>query len=513
MKALAYAAQMKQLDRTAIEDRQIPSLELMERAAEAAAEEAVKLLSCRGGMARKRFAAAVFCGPGNNGGDGVAVARMLLERGLVVRAWLVGNREKMTPDELAMEEILKRAGGSLADFEPDDEDMKAFVEDCDLCVDAMFGVGLCREVGGSFAQAIRLMNGAGCPVLACDIPSGVSADTGDILGIAVRADVTVTFSCPKPGLYLGEGGPMAGRIVVADIGIPDDLIEAQIVGGQPALRLMDRTENMLPRRSRTAHKGSFGKVFILAGSEGYTGAPVLASRAAVRAGAGLVFLGVPQAIYPIVAVKCDEAMPYPLPADYGQILEKAKGCDVALIGPGLGRSPRTDGIVRSLLRDLEIPVVLDADGINALAGHIDVLDRRAALTVLTPHDGEFQRLTGCKIPVFDRLNAAKDFAAEHNCIMILKGHNTVTAAPDGRAFLNATGNPGMAKGGSGDVLAGLLTGLLAQKLGDQAECCALGVCLHGQAGDRCAGELGEYGMTPVDMLKALPLVLKESTAQ
>ena len=509
MRALAYAAQMRELDRTAIQDREIPSLDLMERAALAATEEAMKML----GMARKRFAAAVFCGPGNNGGDGVAMARMLLERGVVVHAYLVGNREKMTPDELAMEEKLKAAGGSLRDFDPEDEQERFFVESCDLCVDALFGVGLCREVGGSFAQAIQWMNQAPCPVLACDIPSGVSTDTGEILGTAVQADVTVTFSCPKPALYLGEGGPKAGAVVTVDIGIPADLIEGQIGYAVPALRLMEDTSNMLPRRSRTAHKGTFGKVFVLAGSEGYTGAPVLTSRAAVRSGAGLVFLGVPRSIYPIIAVKCDEAMPYPLPVDYHEILEKAEGCDVALIGPGLGRSPRTDGIVRSLLRDLEIPVVLDADGINALAGHIDVLDSRKALTVLTPHDGEFQRLTGCKIPVLDRLNTAKDFAAAHNCIMILKGHNTVTAAPDGRAFLNATGNPGMAKGGSGDVLAGLLAGLLAQKLGEPAEVCAMGVCLHGQAGDRCAEELGEYGMTPGDLLDALPGVLKDSTAQ
>ena len=513
MKALAYAAQMRELDRTAIEDRGIPSLDLMERAARAAAEEAMKLLSMEGGMARKRFAAAVFCGPGNNGGDGVAVARMLLEQGLVVHAYLVGDREKMTPDERAMEEKLKAAGGSLTAFDPADGQEKLFTDSCDLCVDALFGVGLCREVSGDFAEAIRWMNEAPCPVLACDIPSGVSADTGDILGTAVRADVTVTFSCVKPGLYLGEGGPLAGKILVADIGIPADLIEEQIGNARPALRLMEETAGLLPRRSRTAHKGNFGRAFILAGSEGYTGAPVLASKAAVRSGAGLVFLGVPQSIYPIAAVKCDEAMPYPLPPDYARILEKAESCDVALIGPGLGRSPRTDGIVRSLLRDLEIPVVLDADGINALAGHIDILDRRKAPTVLTPHDGEFQRLTGCKIPVLNRLNVTKDFAAAHNCIMILKGHNTVTAAPDGRAFLNATGNPGMAKGGSGDVLAGLLTGLLAQKLGDPAVTCALGVCLHGQAGDRCAEALGEYGMTPTDMLEQLPLVLKDSTAQ
>jgi NAD(P)H-hydrate epimerase len=274
----------------------------------------------------------------------------------------------------------------------------------------------------------------------------------------------------------------------------------------------------LPRRSRTAHKGTFGRIFVLAGAEGYTGAPVLASRAAVRAGAGLVFLGVPRAIYPIVAVKCDEAMPFPLPQEYGKILQKAAGCDLALIGPGLGRSPETDQLVRSLLVDLEIPVVLDADGLNALAGHMDILDRRSAFTVLTPHEGEFQRLTGCELPIRDRLSTAREFAAVHRCVLVLKGHDTVTAAPDGRAWINPTGNPGMAKGGSGDVLAGLLAGLLGQRhllgpAGDPSELVAQGVYIHGAAGDRCAQELGEYAMTPSDLLERLPEVLREQEAR
>ena len=513
MKTLAFAAQMKELDRTAIEEWGIPSLELMERAAQAATEEAVKLLYDEAAAPRKRFSTAVFYGPGNNGGDGVAMARLLLEKGFFVKAYLVGNREKMTPDELAMEEKLIAAGGRLIDFTPDAAEEKAFVEGCDLCVDALFGVGLCREVGGDFAQAIRWMNEAPCPVASCDIPSGVSADTGDILGTAVRADLTVTFTCAKPGLYLGEGGPCAGRVVAADIGVPAELVEEQIVNRAGAVFLVEEVGRVLPRRDRNAHKGCFGKVFVLAGSVGYTGAPVLASKTAVRSGAGLVFLGVPKEIYPIAAVKCDEAMPYPLPDEYEKILEKARSCDVALIGPGLGRSPKTDTLVRFLLADLEIPVVLDADGINALAGHMDVLDRRKALTVLTPHDGEFQRLTGCEIPIFDRLDRAKDFAAGHNCIMILKGHTTVTACPDGTAYLNRSGNPGMAKGGSGDVLAGLLAGLLGQKQleGDPGRLCALGVHFHGLAGDRCGERLGEYGMTPSDMLEELPRVLKDHT--
>ena len=263
-----------------------------------------------------------------------------------------------------------------------------------------------------------------------------------------------------------------------------------------------------PPRRQDTHKGDYGRVLLLSGAEGYTGAPVLAASAAVRSGAGLVFLGVPREIYPIVAVKCSSAMPFPLPERYGEILEKARSCDAALIGPGLGRAPKTEKLVRSLLEDLEIPVVLDADGINALAGHMDILDRRKALTVLTPHDGEFARLTGTALPIQDRLAAAQSFARDHNCILVLKGHRTITAAPDGSAWINTSGNPGMAKGGSGDVLAGIVGALLAQGV-TPFRAGALGAFLHGWAGDLCARDLSQRAMLPTDLVGYLPRVFRE----
>ena len=549
MQPLATTEQMKELDRVAIEERGIPSLELMEHASAAVAEAVESCLRERddhviGGarglvilskdghaptaeeqseMDRMRDMVenqsntriAVFCGPGNNGGDGIGAARLLLALGYEVRAFLVGDRARMTPDARAMEEKLTAAGGLLEPYDPDDRMTGVWLSTCDCMVDALFGVGLSRPVGGGYLAAIQRINRCPAAVVACDIPSGVDGDTGEILGEAVRADVTVTFTLAKPGLYLGEGGPCAGEVRVADIGIPPELIHQQVIRRQERIEVIPGCTGLpLPKRPRTAHKGDFGKVFILAGSEGYTGAPVLASGAAVRSGAGLVFLGVPREIYPIVAVKCDEAMPFPLPEEYDKILEKAKSCDVALIGPGLGRAPETERLVLGLLADLDIPVVLDADGINAVSGHIDILDKRSAPTILTPHDGEYQRLTGCALPIRDRLTAARDFAKAHGCVLVLKGHGTVTAAPDGRAIINGTGNPGMAKGGSGDVLAGMLAGLLGQKHWncantDLAERTAAVVWYHGLAGDRCAEELGEYGMTPVDMIRAIPRVLKE----
>ncbi len=577
MFTLATAAQMRELDRRAIEEHGVPSLELMEHAAAAVADavwdllrpeedgygptvlgsfHSVVFLSKKGdqpptgeeqaqmdeirSIVESRNTdptprIAVFCGPGNNGGDGFAAARLLLEKGdCHVRAFFVGGRAKMTPDEKVMEEKLQAAGGSLEDFTVDMSSREAleatmtfeqqkilmWLSTCDCVVDALFGVGLNRPLAGAFLTAAQFMDGRRCPVVACDVPSGVNADTGEVLGGAFRAKITVTFTCPKPGLYLGEGAARAGEVRIVDIGIPHEL-EYEVVDRAPdRMETVGWEECRLPRRPRTAHKGDFGKLFILAGSAGYTGAPVLAARAAVRAGAGLVYLGVPKEIYPIIAVKCDEAMSFPLPERYEEILEKARSCDAALIGPGLGRSPEAEELVRSLLADLDLPVILDADGINAVSGHIDILDKRQAPTVLTPHEGEFSRLTGQELPVRDRLAAARDFARAHRCTLVLKGPGTVTAAPSGRAWINTTGNPGMAKGGSGDVLAGLLAGFWVQKqlngqrpdptrsVPDLSELAARAVCLHGRAGDLCAQELGEYAMTPSDLIEALPRVLR-----
>ena len=575
MLPLATATQMRELDRRAIEEYKVPSLELMENAARAVADAVWELLHPEEDgfspighgqsvviVANKKGAlpptseeqahmdelraivesknddptprVAVFCGPGNNGGDGVAAARLLMGMGPChVRAFFVGDRAKMTPDEKTMEDRLIAAGGCLEDFSVDmtsRETLKAtmdyeqqklltWISTCDVMVDALFGIGLTRPVEGVFRTAVlQMQSRLGRPVVSCDIPSGVNADTGEILGEAVQAKITVTFTRPKPGLYSGEGAERAGEVRVVDIGIPYDL-EAELFREEVQSHVVRMPTQRLPRRPRNAHKGDFGRLFLLAGSEGYTGAPVLAARAALRAGAGLVYLGVPREIYPIVAVKCDEAMPFPLPEDYSAILGRARGCDAALIGPGLGRSPDTERLVLSLLAGLECPVVLDADGINALAGHIDVLDKRSALTVLTPHEGEFARLTGCALPVRDRLSAARDFAREHGCVLVLKGAGTVTAAPDGSAWINASGGPGMAKGGSGDVLAGMIAALLGQKhlrrersAGDNAaELVTAAVCFHGLAGDACARRFGEYAMLPTDLIETLPEVLREWT--
>lgn len=523
---LFNAAQMKDIDRIAIDLRGIPSTLLMERAAKALVKEVLALplpgpkkqgrafaiiYSSRTGRkpteeerirleaeywANKQRTAVVFCGPGNNGGDGVAAARLLIKEGWQVRCVLVGAREKMTEDCREMERRLMEAGGVLEDFEPE----KWHEYHGDIAIDGLFGIGLNSPLRDDAVKAVKAMRGAHW-IVSADIPSGVMADTGIVTEGAVKADVTVTFSSGKPGLYVGQGAVHAGRVVVADIGIPGDLLDEDCCAA-----LAEKPE--LRRRRRDAHKGDFGRLFILAGSECYTGAPVLASRAAVRSGAGLVTMAVPREIYPIVAVKCDEAMPWSLPDNYDSILQKASAADVVLIGPGLGQAERVEALVLNLLRDLTCPVILDADGINIVAKHIDVLDKRRALTILTPHDGEFARLSGCTLPVADRLNAAMDFADLHHCMLVLKGHRTITAIWGRRCLINTTGNPGMARGGAGDALAGLMAGLLVQRPGN-LDAVPDAVWLHGRAGDLAAADKGEYGMTIGDLIEQIPYAMKE----
>ncbi len=508
---IATAAQMRELDNLTINQLGVSSLLLMERAARGIVAECLKLLKNP-----RDSVAVVFSGPGNNGGDGVAAARLLMDEGVKVVAFLVGRREKMTRDAQAMEAMLVQRGGRLLDFDPENPTYRQIIARMDVCVDALFGIGLNSDIRGASVQAIEWMNESKAPVVAADIPSGIEADTGRLLGHAVKAAVTVTFTLPKAGHYVGKGGICTGKLVVHDIGIPKTLVDEP----EPYATAVDEAlvRSFLPERPEDGHKGSFGRDFILAGSVGFTGAPILASKAAVRSGAGLVYLGVPESIYQIAAVKSDEAMPFPLPDQGGklssealdQIFDKMEGCDCALIGPGLGRGIAITMVVQSILRTVNYPIVLDADGLNAVADHISMLDgRRDCPTIVTPHDGEFARLGG-DLSDGDRLTAARMFAIEHGCLLVLKGHCTITTLPDGQAFLNTTGNCGMAKGGSGDVLSGVILGLIGQGI-HPVKATVAAVWLHGRAGDLAAGEKGTYAMTPTDLLEKLPQAFREVT--
>lgn len=510
---LANAAQMRELDRVAIEEQKIPSIELMERAAGGVAQAALNFFSERPGKCR----AAVFCGTGNNGGDGLAAARMLFLAGVRTRVFLVGSYEKLTPD--AQEECrrLSECGVNLEPFDRENEAQRVWTLGSHVVIDAIFGVGLSRNIeeNSIYAEAIQLMNQSEAPVIAVDIASGVAADTGKVLGCAVKAACTVTFTLAKIGQFVGDGALHSGEVMVWDIGIPGALT-ARMIPGDVWTVDQEYAAAVLPKRKADGHKGDFGKVLVVGGSAGYTGAPYLAASAAVHSGCGLVYLGVPENIWAIEAGKCVSAMPFALPAMSGKLKEtaavpigeKMKACDVLALGPGLGRGIEVTRLVLNLLQDTEQPVILDADGINALEGHIDSLDeRRGRVTILTPHDGEFAHIGG-DLSSGDRVGAARDFAKAYGCILVLKGHRTVVAAPEGTVLVNTTGNSGLAKGGSGDVLTGLIASLLAQGC-PAVQAAVLGVWLHGRAGDLAAVQLTPYCMTPENVILALPDVLTE----
>ena len=518
---LSTAAQMKEMDRRAIEERGIPSPVLMERAARHVAEEAVRFLERENGSCGRRpYRAAVFCGPGNNGGDGAAAARFLAERGLETRAFLVGSREKMTADTRLMVERLAQAGLALEDWQT--EEQKDWCACADLILDALLGVGLRGEVRPGVKETILWLDSLDKPVLAVDIASGIHSDTGEVMGAALHAAVTVTFTLPKFGHLEGQGGYYTGELKTADIGIPEDVVEQVLAekddeGKAPVFEACDGAcaGRLLPRRRPDGHKGTFGRVSITGGSIGLTGAPVLASRGAARCGSGLIFLGVPESIYPVTAASCLEVMPSPLSDQNGrissraffQILERLNSCDAGLIGPGLGRSQELSLLVCKLLEQTAVPLVLDADGLYAVKDRKELLRQRqekGLVTILTPHEGEFAYLGG-ELSL-GRRRAALRFAERYGCILALKGPATVTASPDGRVYINTTGNNGMAKGGSGDVLAGMVLSFLGQGM-EPVEAAALAVYLHGLAGDLCRDRLGEYGMLPGDLAEEIPAAI------
>ncbi|MDL2274247.1 NAD(P)H-hydrate dehydratase [Oscillospiraceae bacterium OttesenSCG-928-G22] len=506
---LCSSKTMREIDKAAI-DGGILATELMEKAASMLFDVISGVFSP---LAKRRVA--IFSGSGNNGGDGIAVARFLREAGCDVRVFLAGDRLKLSFSSAEMERRLVIAGGELEAFDPTRPDIIAFCSRADFIIDALFGIGFRLPLGGDALEACRIMNWAKAPKLSVDIPTGVEADTGLADENAVRADITVTFTRMKPGQVLLPGKLYCGKVFLKEIGIPRDIVDRY---DDAADTIDDKfVDSVILPRPTDAHKGTAGKLLVVGGSVGYTGAPVFAAKAAVRSGAGLVFVGVPSSVYPIVAGKALEEMVFPLPDRDGKLSEKAaeeilsrmESCDACVLGPGLGRSADVTKLVSELVQNGKGPLLVDADGINALAENILVLRNRSDV-VLTPHDGEFMRLTGGPISG-GRMSAARAFAAEHGVTLVLKGSGTVVASPDGHAFVGTTGNPGMAKGGSGDVLSGMVGAFLAAGLSPE-RAAAAGVHLHGRAGDNAAKAMGEYGMTPSDLLSAIPGVLKKYDA-
>ncbi len=521
---LLTAAEMRELDRRAIAEVGLPSLVLMENAGRAAYQ-----------VLRREFPelsgeVAVLAGRGNNGGDGFVVARCLANAGIPVAVFLVGRRDQVGGDARVNLEILAHQGLEVLEVLEESHLEKALdrLARAGLIVDALLGTGLNSPVTGLLASLIQAVNQLKRQVLALDLPSGLSADTGEALGVAVRADVTVTCGWPKIGLVMSPGRDYVGRLWQADLGMPPDLAREAPVSLAEARELRE----LLPPRPRDSHKGTFGHLLVLAGSEGKTGAAALASRGALRAGAGLVTLGVAEGLSDIMAVKITAAMTLPLPQAagaralgrqaLGPIEAFAEGCAALALGPGLGTHPETRELVRILVQRLERPMVVDADAINALAGDQEGQKGKGAgknlflgaagPRILTPHPGELARLLGCSTQEVQsrRLALARETAGRYGVVLVLKGAQTLVAAPDGRVSLNPTGNPALATGGSGDVLTGLIGGFLAQGL-SAWDAARLGVYLHGLSADWFAAQHGTRGLVAGDLLSLFPEVLGQFT--
>lgn len=508
------AETMQRLDRRAIEEFAIPGLTLMENAGRGCAAEIIARYG--GSQAQK---ALVFAGKGNNGGDGYVIARLLRERDWHVSVFVLAHREDIRGDALANLERLEGVpihfcteGGAPARC-------KEALLEATVIVDALLGIGLKSDVTGLYGEIIGMINDSGKPVISVDIPSGVDATSGRILGCAVKADLTVTFAAAKCGHILYPGAEYTGELRTVDIGIPEDLT-ASAEGHE----FLDRgtVRPLLRRRSRIAHKGDGGHCLILAGSTGMSGAAAMAANSALRAGAGLVTLAAPAGINQVLETKTTEVMTLPLPdVGSGCLCAMAKGAiedalagkKVLAMGPGIGRHPETAQLIRELTASISLPMIIDADGLNALSQEPDLLLRKKSdIVILTPHPGEMARLTGLSIPLVedDRVGVARGFAMKYDVWLILKGARTVIAAPDGTVAINGSGNPGMASGGMGDVLTGVLAALIAQGY-DPFKACRLGVFIHGHAADMVADEKGEIGISAVDVQERLPYAFKDLT--
>ncbi len=493
--------EIRELDRRTIEETGIPSLVLMENAALAV----VEAVGSRYPGARR---VGVVAGPGNNGADGLAVARQLDARGYDVQVLFAPGERPPSAECATQRKILSHLGievTELADL--DSASPLQELEPPDLWIDALFGAGLTRPLTGVYARLVEALNSSAAPILAVDLPSGLDGDRQHSIGPCIAAATTVTLLAPKPALVLPPACDLAGEVIVGDLGF-----RFEEGGGAGALHVLigDELGAAVPRRAADAHKGSFGHVLLVAGSRGKAGAMVLSARASVVGGAGLTTVALAAGLELELAAGCPEAMSIVLTESAGgaleesaaeSILEAAAERSVLAIGPGIGRAPGTASLVRRLVAEVSRPLVLDADGLNAFEDRLDEIAARSSPSVLTPHPGELSRLLGRTTAEIqeDRLGAVREAARRCGGVVVLKGRRTLIATPDGETWVNTTGNPGMASGGSGDVLTGLIAARLAQ--GDEAAFAAcLSVHLHGLAGDLARARLEGPAVPAAELL-------------
>jgi len=509
MRGVFGAEEMRRVDRRAITELGLPGAVLMENAGRGAAELLARGLRALGAPARGARVV-VVCGKGGNGGDGFVVARWLRRRGARPEVLLAFPEREIGGDAAAKLRALRAAGLRPALLE-DDRAAAAALARAHVVVDALLGTGSRGAPEGRVARAIELINASGRPVVALDVPSGISADGDAFPGPAVRAALTATFAGWKRGLLQGPGAALAGRVEVVPIGVPPAEVDRDAT---TFLLEASDVARHFPPRPRAAHKGTFGHLLLVAGSLGKTGAAALAARAAMRAGAGLVTVATAASQQPVVAGLVLEAMTEALPETAARsisaearevVLELAARRDAVALGPGLGLDAETQAAARALVAGLPTPAAVDADALTALAGHLDLLCGAMGPRCLTPHPGELARMLGARTDEVerDRIAAVRDFATRHRVHLVLKGARSVIGEPGGRVVVNPTGNPGMASGGTGDVLTGMLGALLARGLAPEAALHAA-VYLHGSAGDVAAERVGEEPLVASDVIAALP---------
>lgn len=508
------AEQMQELDRKAIETYRIPGIVLMENAGRGASEEILRTFP---DIMKKRVA--IVSGKGNNGGDGLVIARYLMNRGVSVRVFLLTEPKALRGDAEINYFIFHRMKGEVIPVPSSKEYQKSKkeIEKADLIIDAIFGTGLDAEVRGYYREVIDHLNTLQKPIVAVDIPSGLSADTGKPLGTAIRATLTLTFGLPKIGLLISPGVEYVGTLKVIDIGFPKRLIEEE----QIQTHLIEKEDIYkwlsVPRRLDT-HKGDYGHLLVIAGSVGKTGAAAMACEAALRMGAGLVTLAIPKSLNPIMEMKLTEVMTEPLPETqkqtlslkaYSPLLRLCENKKAVLIGPGIGTHPETQTLILKLIKTLNLPIILDADGLNALATQAKLPSLNHPLFILTPHPGEMARLihSTSKEVQENRIGISRTFSTSNRVYLVLKGFRTLIATPNGDVYINPTGNPGLASGGTGDVLSGMIGGLICQGF-DPLLSLQAAVYLHGLAGDEVSKEIGEKSLVATDLIKKIPSLLQ-----
>ncbi len=514
MMKVATAEQMQEMDRKAIETYRIPGIVLMENAGKGATE----VISNAFPDIQKRKIA-IVAGKGNNGGDGFVIARYLQNRGISVKVYLLADLKVLRGDAETNLQIFQKMKGEVISVpsSKDYQKVKKELEKFDLLIDAIFGTGLDAEVRGYYREVIDHINTLQEPIVAIDIPSGLDANTGKPLGTAVRATLTVTFGLPKVGHLIPPGPDYVGEVKLVDIGYPKKLVEEEKI--QTHLIEHEETRQWLstPRPLNT-HKGDYGHLLVIAGSVGKTGAAAMACEAALRVGAGLVTLAVPKSLNAIMEVKLTEVMTEPLPETpkqtlslraFNSILRLCENKKAVIIGPGVGTFKETQSLILKLLKTMNLPIILDADGLTALATQPKIFPTTNRSLVLTPHPGEMARIIRStpKEVQEDRIGISRNFAQSHHVHLLLKGYRSLIATPKGEVFINPTGNPGMASGGTGDVLTGMIGGFICQGF-DILPSLQMAVYLHGLAGDHMARELGEKSLIATDIIERIPVLLQ-----